>query len=48
MKKLNIKEAKDDKSLTKEQVKQVKSLIYNQLIKLFYTLYIKDTVWKDR
>jgi hypothetical protein len=44
----HLKEANVDSDLTKSQVKQVKGLIYKQLIKLFYTLYIKDTIWKDK
>jgi len=31
--------------LTKEDVKIIKELIANQLIKLFYTLYVKKNFW---
>jgi hypothetical protein len=48
MKNLPIQEAQENKTLTKEQTKQVKDLIYSQLIKLFYTLYIKDNIWKSK
>lgn len=34
--------------LEKEDIKQIKSLIEKQLIKLFYQLYVKKTFWSTK
>ena len=36
-----------EEELTSDDIKEVKELIANQLIKLFYTLYVKKNFWKD-
>lgn len=34
-----------NEDLSKEDVTEIKALIRIQLVKLFYTLYVKRTIW---